>query len=117
MAEETKTAAKVEPNNTNQILCWVFAPITGLIWMNDTDEDLKWHAKTTLYFGLGSIGIYVVIFILSTVLSFITLGCGSILYCLVGVWWIADIVIRIMGAVKASKGERFELPIVKGMVK
>lgn len=117
MAEETKSVEKTGPNYTNQILCWVFAPITSLIWMNDADKDLQKHAKVTLYFGLASVVIYILVFVISTIVSFITFGCGSLLYCLAMIWWILDIVVRIMGAVKASKGELFEIPVISGMVK
>lgn len=102
-------------NNTNMVLCWIFAPITSLIWMNDADEDLKWHAKTTLYWGLVSIAFYIVMFVLGTILSLFVVG--IVCFCFMGVFSLLDLVVRVMGAIKAGNGERYEVPVVSGWVK
>jgi uncharacterized membrane protein len=112
---ESVPAKKTEDESTlktYKILCWVFNPITSLIWMGHEDGDLKWHAKTTLYFGLLSIGIYVV-FGVVTMIPFL----GLVSCCVLPVWGIVDLVVRILGAIKASKGERFEIPVIKDWVK
>lgn len=116
MAEEKKAVA-ASPNRTNALLAWIFAPITSFIFMNDEDEFTKKCAKHSLYFGVASVVIYVVLIILVTVGSVVTFGLGTVCYCLIFVWGIVDVVVRIMGAVKANNGELFEVPVISGMVK
>jgi uncharacterized membrane protein len=119
MATETKATAPTSTssaksgNNTNAILAWLFAPITSLIWMNDEDEYLRWHAKQSLYWGLASIIVYVGGSIIAFILSFILIG--FFVWCLISVWMILDIVVRIMGIVKANNGEKWEVPVVSKM--
>jgi len=134
MAEETKVAPKVADkpvakpaeksvgkksgDNTNLILCWIFAPITSLIWMNSEDVKLQRVAKMTLYFvGIIFALEFVVIPLLATVLGAVTLGIGTLLGCLSPVLGIVHLVVVIMGAVKAGKGEVYEIPVVKDWVK
>ena len=95
-------------NKTNAILAWLFAPITSFIWMNDADEFLKHHAKQSLYWGIASFIAWAILF----VLSFVVVGA-----CLMPVWGIIDLVVRIMGIVKANQGEKWVVPVIGGMVK
>lgn len=102
-------------SKTNAILAWIFAPITSLIWMNDADEFLKHHAKQSLYWGIASVIVYVGGNVLAFVLSFVLIG--FLFWCVIGVWVILDIVVRIMGAVKANQGEKWVVPVIGKMVK
>lgn len=104
-------------SKTNAILAWIFAPITSLIWMNDADDFLKHHAKQSLYWGVFAVIVYVAGTILVTILAAITFGLGSILGCLIPVFAIFDVVVRIMGAVKANQGEKWVVPVIGKMVK
>lgn len=108
MAE--KAATPESPNRTNALLAWIFAPLTSFIFLNDEDAFTKKCAKHSMYFGIASIVIYIVLSVIATV-SF------GILSCLIFVWSIADLAVRIMGAVKANNGELFEVPVISGMVK
>jgi uncharacterized Tic20 family protein len=114
MAEKSQGAA---PNRTNALLCWIFAPITSFIFMNDEDAFTKKCAKHSLYFGVVSVIIYIALFLLTTVGTVVTFGFGAVCSCLLPVWGIVDLVVRIMGAVKANSGELFEVPVISGMVK
>ncbi|MBU0975669.1 MAG: DUF4870 domain-containing protein [Patescibacteria group bacterium] len=108
MAEQTATSAS--PNRTNALLAWIFAPLTSFIFLNDEDAFTKKCAKHSMYFGIASIVMYIVLSVLATI-SF------GILSCLVLVWVAVDLIVRIMGAVKANSGELFEVPVISGMVK
>jgi len=113
MAEEKQAAAS--PNRTNALLTWIFAPITSFIFMNDEDEFTRRCAKHSMYFGVAMIVLHVGMWILGTVGSIIIIG--SVCFCVDAVLWLVDLVVRIMGAVKANNGELFEVPIISGMVK
>lgn len=112
---EKKTKASGGPNRTNALLCWIFAPITSFIFMNDEDAFTKKCAKHSLYFGVAAIIIHVVLWVFGFVGSFIIVG--TLCFCIDAVVWLADIAIRVVGAVKANEGELFEVPVLSDMVK
>lgn len=114
---EAKKSASAGPNRTNAMLAWIFAPLTSFIFMNDEDAFTKKCAKHSMYFGVASIIIYVALFVLISIGAAVTFGIGSVCYCLVAVWGLLDLVVRVMGAVKANSGELFEVPVISGMVK
>lgn len=102
-------------NRTNAILAWVFAPITSLIFKDDKDEFTRKCAKHSLYFGVAVVAIHIVMWILGTIGSVFIVG----IFCFMldAVVWLADLAVRIMGAVKANNGELFEVPITSKWVK
>lgn len=108
MAEEVNTPKSGGDTKTNAILAWLFTPITSLIWMNDKDEFLQYHAKQSLSWGLVAIFGYVVCF----VTSFFLIG-----LCLWMIWPLVDLVVRVYGIVKANSGEKWEVPVVGGLIK
>jgi uncharacterized membrane protein len=75
------------------------------------DPEVQWHAKhgmilTIVEFVL-QFGIYIVSWILSSMISSL-IGCIT---CFIpSLVWIAFLVIRILSIVKATKGERFLVP-------
>ncbi len=95
-------------NKTNAILAWIFAPITSIIWMNDADEFLKYHAKQSLSWSLVAIGGHFVCF----VLSFLLIG-----MCLWPLWGLLDVIVRVYGLVQANNGVKWEVPVVGGLIK
>ena len=111
------TAGSSSDNTTLSVLSWIFAPIVGIFFLSHEDEDVKWHAKQSMYFGLVSIAVYVLGFVCITVLSVITFFLGSILYCVLLLWVFVDFPVRIYAAIKASQGERWEVPVISGLVK
>ena len=116
MAEKKVEAVQQAPaNKKNALLCWIFAPITGLIFMKDQDEFTRKCAKHSLYFGVAMVILHVVMWVLGTVLSLVVIG----VFCFVldGLIWLVDVAVRIIGAVKANNGELFEVPVISGMVK
>lgn len=120
---ESRTTGVSSPEknvNSNAMICWLVValfglPIPSFIWMNDEDEDLRWHAKTTLYFALVIIGAYVITGVVFVVGSMFIVGaCCGILFPVI---WLAQVVVGVMGAIKANKGEKFEIPVIKDWVK
>lgn len=101
------------------VLSWIFAPIVSLFVMNSTDEEVRWHAKQTLYFGLADIGINVAFFVLTFVLG-ITLILAPIAIC-VGlfqfIWTLVSLGVRIYGAAQAYQGKRWEVPVISKYIK
>ena len=109
MAEATTASTASGSNSkTNAILAWIFAPITSLIWMNEKDDFLKYHAKQSLAWGITAIIGHAVCF----ALSFVIVG-----MCLWPIWGLVDLGVRVYGLVKANNGEKWEVPVVGGMVK
>jgi len=117
MAEEQKTAQPASSSNskTNALLAWIFAPITSFIFMNDEDAFTKKVAKHSMYFGVAMVILHVALWILGTLGSIVVVG--AVCFCIDAVLWIVDIAVRVIGAVKANKGELFEVPVISGMVK
>ena len=114
MAEEKKAVAS-SPNRTNALLAWIFAPITSFIFMNDEDEFTRRCAKHSMYFGVAMVVIHVAMWILGTIGTLVIVG--SVCFCVDAVIWVADLAVRIIGAVKANNGELFEVPVLSDMVK
>ena len=85
--------------------------------MNDEDEFTKKCAKHSMYFGVASVIVYIVLVALISVGTVVTMGIGSVCSCLVAVWGLVDLAVRVMGALKANDGELFEVPVTSGMVK
>jgi len=111
MAETTTpVAAKTTDGQakTNAMLAWIFAPITSIIWMNDENEFLKYHAKQSLSWSLVAIVGHVVFSMSMAVL---------IGFCLWPLWALLDLGVRIYGLMKANNGEKWEVPVVGGLIK
>lgn len=105
---ETTTPASTGDTKTNAILAWIFAPITSAIWMNDKDDFLRFHAKQSLSWGIVSLVGHFLCFLS----SFLFIG-----LCLWPLWSLVDIVVRVYGLIKANNGEKWEVPVVGGLVK
>jgi uncharacterized membrane protein len=98
-----QSSASGMKKETQALLCWLLAPITGLIWMNESDEFVRFHAKQSLYFGIASIVIYAVLTV------------TVILACLTFVWMFVDLGVRIYMAMQANKGMKTKLPVIGDM--
>lgn len=110
-----KPAAPAGPNRTNAILAWVFAPITSFIFMNDEDEFTRKCAKHSMYFGIADVVAQLIWWVGGSFLAIFLVGMCCWVIGLV--WFVFSIYVRVMGAVKANKGELFEVPVISGMVK
>lgn len=84
-------------------LSYVFGPITGVIFMIlEQDEFVRFHAlqSTVVLGGLG---------LLSMLLGFIA-PLSSLL-------WLMYVLVLMIGAFKASQGERWEVPIIMQLIR
>src|SRR3990172_8770100 len=107
MAEKsTSTSSGGMKPEMQALLCWIFTPITSLIWMNEKDDLVRFHAKQSLYYGIFAIVMYVVTWLLAFTV---------ILACLTFIWPFVDLGIRIYMAIKANKGEKTKLPVFGDM--
>lgn len=111
MTEENKTSSSssMDPKLV-ALLCWIFAPITSIIFMllDDTknDEFIMFNAKESMWYGIAQI-----------VLSFLTFLMvipiiGILISCVIWLLQMAMLVGRIIIGVKAYNGEKVVLPVL-----
>jgi uncharacterized membrane protein len=114
MAEEKKTSSSssMDPKLV-ALLCWIFAPLTSIIFMllDDMkgDEFIMFNAKESLWYGVAQIVLtfaYVI-----TVIPVI----GLMISCLIVILQMAMFVGRIIIGVKAYNGEKVVLPVLGDM--
>lgn len=98
------------------LLCWIFAPITSLIFMlmedMKKDEFIQYHAKNSLYFGIANI-LFPFISIFIAFIPFI----GWLISCVVWLLMLGFFGVRIYYAIKAYNGEKPVIPILSSFVK
>jgi uncharacterized membrane protein len=101
-------------DDTQKILAALGYPI-GIIALimaiiERKDKDMKFHAFQGLFYNIA----FAVILILWNIIAGATLfvGVGLILFALVPLLWIAFVVIAIVYAVKAYKGQKFHIPVI-----
>lgn len=112
-------AKSKEDTNVILVLSWLFAPIVGLFFLSHEDADVKWHAKQSVYFGLADIILQFVFLVVSIILTVsIILACLTVCVGIVWFAWFAvSVVVRIYGAVQASQGVRWEVPVLSSIIK
>jgi uncharacterized membrane protein len=119
MASPTPTPAQSSgmSNNVAALLCYVVGWITGLIFLliepYKNDKFVRFHAFQSIFFNVSLIGVYIVVFILSIVLGFITKGLsvflmGPVLLLV----WLGVLITWIFLMVKAYNNQTFKLPII-----
>lgn len=111
------------------VIAWLFAPFSSLFFLSSKDKFTRRCAKHALYLGVSMVIINIImlfinmsLFLVGTFLALFWMGavCFSILVICLILWiglnimWIVG---NVIGAVKANKGELFEVPIISGMVK
>jgi uncharacterized membrane protein len=104
--KSTSTASSGMKPEMMALLSWIFAPITSLIWMNEKDDLVRFHAKQSLYYGIFAIVMYVLTWVLAFTI---------ILACLSFIWPLVDLGVRIYMAIQANKGEKTKLPVIGDM--
>ncbi len=111
MAEEIKpsTSSSMDPKLA-ALLCWIFAPLTSLIFMlmDDTkkDEFIMFNAKESLWYGVAQIVLSFASFIM--IIPII----GWLISCVIWILQLAMFVGRIIIGVKAYNGEKVVLPVL-----
>lgn len=127
MADESKPTSspevsEVKPSSSSGLdpkivglLCWLFAPITSLIFMvmedMKKDDFIQSHAKQSLIVGIVHMVVPVLMFLMFIPVVGWILGC---------IGWLLSIglfVLRIVYAVKAYGGEKVSVPLISDMAK
>lgn len=112
--DAVQSAPGTQEGKNMALLIWLgtifFGFIPGLIFYLTKDDDafIKAHAKENLNFSIT----YIIAFFVCLLLSFVIIGVF-----LMPVVGIAYLVFCIMGAVKGSKGEMFEVPFILRLIK
>jgi uncharacterized membrane protein len=104
-AEETKVKAASTDSNSNLMaaLAWLFAPISSLVFIL---VDTYKKDKFIQFWAWESLAYSVAFFVISMVLTTVTLGLAS---CLITPVYL---VLWVLGAYKAFQGEKWKLPYV-----
>lgn len=104
-AEETKAKAASTDSNSNLMaaLAWLFAPISSLVFIL---VDTYKKDKFIQFWAWQSLAYSVAFFVISMVLTTVTLGLAS---CLITPVYL---VLWVLGAYKAFQGEKWKLPYV-----
>lgn len=89
---------------------WIISIIS--IAMAKDNKDLKYHGFQALFWGVGAIILY---FVLMIIMMIPFLGIISML--LIPLIWICWLVCSILFAVKAYKGEKFQIPLIYSITK
>lgn len=82
---------------------WILALIPLLV--EKDDAEVQWHAKNGLVWTIAEFLMHVVLTILGTFTAFLGCFLGPVLM-------LAWLIVRVMGIMKALKGERMELPVL-----
>ncbi len=96
------------------IFTWWLGPL--ILWVIKKDQKgfAEHHAREALNFGITVTIAYIALWIVATILAFITFGFTFFLPFLV---WIAALVFGILGAMAANKGELYRYPVSLRLVK
>ncbi len=87
--------------------------ILGLIpLLADKDQEVQWHAKNGIVLMLAEFGVWIA----TTILTFVPvigalIGCGVL-----PLAFLLFVILRIIGIMKALKGDRLRLPVVGDLV-
>jgi uncharacterized Tic20 family protein len=115
--------AKANMSTSNAVLAWIFAPFTSFAFKNDPDELTRAHARESFYLGIANIAVLLVVFILQVCIGifmglifYSAYGINALIQCFWSLVWLAELafilVPRIIGAMKASQGEKWTVPYV-----
>jgi uncharacterized membrane protein len=99
----------VSPNRGLMIVLsylWLLALIPFLVEKND--PEVQWHAKNGLVLTVAEVLAWIVVSIIGMLTAFAHLGCTGCL--LNSVVFVVFLVLRIMGIVKGTSGQRFIVP-------
>lgn len=111
MAEETKTSSSssMDPKLVG-LLCWIFAPITSIIFMLMDDmkknEEIQFNAKESLWYGIVQI-----VLSFGTFIAIIPI-IGWLISFAVVILQVAMSIGRIIIAIKVYNGEKVVLPVL-----
>jgi uncharacterized membrane protein len=107
-------------NNVAACLSYLFGWVTGLIFLliepYKNDRFVRFHAFQSIFLSVAVFAVWIGVFILSTILGFITRGLGFFLMGpLMGLIWLGVVVTVIITMIKAYGNQQFKLPIIGDM--
>lgn len=101
--------------NIASLLCYIFAPVTSIIFLliEKENADVKFHAWQGTVFGAAVILLNIVLNIFGFLLGRMADFLGAlILGFLLPVLWIGVFVLWVVLLVKAYQGERWKIPVL-----
>lgn len=107
-------------DNMQSMLCWLLSIFIGfispIIFMLTGKERPKVYANAMqcLTFCICEFIAFIVFFIISIPLAFITCGLGSFI---VFIPWVIAVIFKIMGTIEANKGNVYEPPLTRPLAK
>ena len=88
---------------------WILALIPLLV---DKDEEVQWHSKNGIVLMLAEVAVWIIVMILGFVpVIGAIIGCGIMPLAFLGF-----VILRIVGIMKALKGEKLRLPVIADLV-
>ena len=87
---------------------WVLCLVPLLV--EKEDREVQWHAKHGLVLFLGELILWAAIFMLSTLMSVVTVGFGCLLTLLSPLISVGLLVLHILCIVKGVNGQRLIIP-------
>jgi uncharacterized membrane protein len=105
-------ASSAPSSNRNMMIVLSYLWLLALVPLltEKEDKEVQWHAKHGIVLMVAEIVLWVVLFILSTVLSVATVGIGCFFTILYPIIWLGVLVIHILCIVKGVNGQRFIIP-------
>jgi uncharacterized membrane protein len=113
----TGTTSAGMTNNVAACLCYLVGWVTGLIFLviepYKNDKFVRFNAFQSIFLSISIFAIWIGVFILSTILGFITRGLGFFLMGpLMMIIWLGVVVAAILCMIKAYGNQQFKLPII-----
>ncbi len=88
---------------------WILALIPLLA---DKDEEVQWHSRNGIVLMLAEVAVWIIVMILGFVpVIGAIIGCG-----ILPLAFLAFLILRVVGIMKALKGEKLRLPVIADLV-
>ena len=108
---EPATPGAVSSNRNIMIVLsylWLLALVPLLV--EKDDKEVQWHAKHGIVLMVAEIVLWIVVTIISMVLSMVSVALGCVVSLLTFGLWIAILVVHVMAMIKGINGGRFVIP-------
>lgn len=87
---------------------WILALVPLLV--EKEDREVQWHAKHGIVLMVAEIILWIIVTIISIVLSTVSVALGCVVSLLTFGLWIAILVVHVMAIIKGVNGSRFVIP-------
>jgi len=103
-------AAPSSNRNVMIVLAYLWVLCLVPLLVEKEDREVQWHAKHGLVLFLGELILWAAIFMLSTLMSVVTVGFGCLLTLLSPLISVGLLVLHILCIVKGVNGQRLIIP-------